>query len=104
MLRNFRIFSDQSLKDSAIEKIFKYMDPKEFVRGQVVFKEGQTNIDGVYFVTGGEFEVTTRIRPRSVEKNMNQKVNADILSKISSIEKRAENIKLSVFSRDQLEL
>lgn len=30
---------------------------KEFKRGQVVFKEGETNISGIYLISDGEFEI-----------------------------------------------
>ena len=34
------------------------MRPKQFIRGQKVYSEGSSQVDGVYFITGGEFEVT----------------------------------------------
>ena len=55
-LRGFRIFS--TLRANIIEKIYQYMRPKQFIRGQKVYSEGSSQVDGVYFITGGEFEVT----------------------------------------------
>lgn len=57
-LRKFRIFSDSNLKDSAIEKISKYMEKQEFTRGRAIYREGETSIDGVYFISAGDFEIT----------------------------------------------
>ena len=62
MLRQFSLFSDSNVKDSTIEKIVKYMEPNEFIRGQMIYKEGDTTIDGIYLITSGDFEVTTRVR------------------------------------------
>jgi len=31
---------------------------KEYKRGQVVFKEGSTDINGIYLVSSGEFEIS----------------------------------------------
>ena len=31
---------------------------KDFKRGQYVFQEGDTNIDGIYLISNGEFEVS----------------------------------------------
>ena len=30
----------------------------EFKRGQFVYQEGDTNIDGIYLISNGEFEVS----------------------------------------------
>jgi len=34
---------------------------KEFKRGQVVYKENQKEIDGIYLISSGEFEISQTI-------------------------------------------
>jgi len=34
------------------------MQPREYLRGHVVYKEGSTCIDGLYFISEGDFELT----------------------------------------------
>ena len=48
------------------------MRPKQFIRGQKVYCEGSSQVDGVYFITGGEFEVTQKAdknKPRDDSSN-----------------------------------
>lgn len=35
---------------------------KSFYRKQVIFSEGQSELDGVYFIKSGEFEVAKKVR------------------------------------------
>ena len=58
-LRNYRIFS--KLRPNIIAKLQHYMELKEFQRGQSVYKEGDPQINHVYFTINGEFEVTKSI-------------------------------------------
>ena len=37
------------------------MKVREFIRGQKAYSEGTTEIDGVYFIQEGEFEVTQKL-------------------------------------------
>ena len=41
-----------------IEKIFKLMTVKKYTQGQYIYKENTSTVDGVYFITEGEFELT----------------------------------------------
>ena len=61
-MRNFKIFSDPSVKDSSIERMSRRMEERIFTRGQTVYLEGQSEVDGVYFITQGDFEVTQKIK------------------------------------------
>lgn len=54
--RGFRIFS--TLRATVIEKVYMSMTKKNFIRNQTVYQEGVSKIDGLYFITNGEFEVT----------------------------------------------
>ena len=55
-LRGFRMLS--MLRTNVIEKIHYYMNLKHFKRGQRVYAENQSTVDGIYFITSGEFEVS----------------------------------------------
>lgn len=55
-LRGFRMFSQ--LRTNVIEKIQYYMKTKVFRRGQKVYSENFSHVDGIYFITQGEFEVS----------------------------------------------
>lgn len=57
--RGFRIFAN--LRSNTIEKVVKYMEVVDFKRGQKVYREGVNKIDGLYFITQGDFEVTQSI-------------------------------------------
>jgi len=59
-IKNYRILSH--LRANTIAKIFQYMKSVSFVRGRVIYREGDRQIDCVYFVTDGEFEVTKTIK------------------------------------------
>lgn len=37
------------------------MTKKNFIRNQTVYHEGVSKIDGLYFITNGEFEVTQQV-------------------------------------------
>lgn len=56
------------MRANVIEKVFKYMEEKTFIRGQKVFQEGVTPIDGVYFIQEGDFEVTQKIDQDKTEQ------------------------------------
>ena len=57
--RRFRIFAN--LRANSLEKVFKYMTLKEFIRGQKIYRENESLIDGVYFITEGDYEVTQQV-------------------------------------------
>ena len=57
-LRQFRIFSDRNLRDNAIEKIYRYMELREYKHGHKVYQQGVSETDGVYFIKKGDFEIT----------------------------------------------
>lgn len=61
LLRRFKIFSKRHLRENVLEKIFRYMVPKTFARGNLVYKEGVSPVDGVYFIKSGDFEVTQQV-------------------------------------------
>ena len=55
-LKHFRMF--KKLSDSRLQRLIYCMHiSKEYKRGQVVFKEGSTDINGIYLVSSGEFEI-----------------------------------------------
>ena len=54
-LKNFRIF--QRLRCSIVSKIFQYMREVSFKRGHIIYKEGDKNVDAIYFIKEGEFSV-----------------------------------------------
>ena len=47
--RGFRIFAN--LRANVIEKVVKYMEKVDFMRGQKVYREGLSKVDGLYFIT-----------------------------------------------------
>lgn len=47
--RGFRIFAN--LRANVIEKVVKYMEKMDFKRGQKVYCEGSSRVDGLYFIT-----------------------------------------------------
>ena len=48
------------------------MKPKSFTRGNVIYKEGDRDVNSVYFITSGEFEVTKAIvREENAQLNEN---------------------------------
>lgn len=59
-LKNYRIFA--KLRPNTIARIYHYLSKKEFHRGQVIYREGDSNVDYVYFITSGEFEVTKNVQ------------------------------------------
>ena len=70
MLRNFKIFSRGHLRENVLEKIFRYMVTKKFVRGHLVYREGISHVDGVYFIKSGDFEISRKIGDK--EKRLDQ--------------------------------
>ncbi len=52
-LSNYRILAN--LRPNVIAKIFHYMKKMEFRRGKVIYKEGESTVDSVYFIIQGEF-------------------------------------------------
>ena len=48
----------ENLRANIIERVYKYMESKDFIRGQKVYQEGDTEIDGLYFIIEGDFEMT----------------------------------------------
>ena len=58
ILRQFKIFSKKNLRENVLEKIFRYMVAKKFPRGHIVYKEGVSEVDGVYFIKSGDFEIS----------------------------------------------
>ena len=55
-LRGFRMFSQ--LRTNIIERIHYFMKTKTFLRGQKVYMENISTVDGIYFITQGEFEIS----------------------------------------------
>lgn len=56
-LKHFRMF--KKLSDTRLQRLIYCMHiSKEYKRGQVVFKEGSTDINGIYLVSSGEFEIS----------------------------------------------
>lgn len=43
------------------------MERREFIRGQKVFKEGSTKVNGLYFIINGQFEITQSVDPAKKE-------------------------------------
>ena len=41
-----------------MEKIFRYMDARRYPRGHIVYKAGVSDVDGVYFIKSGDFEIS----------------------------------------------
>lgn len=56
--RQFRIF--KKLRAAALERIQYYMKEREFTLGQTLFRQGHSEVDGVYFIKNGDFEVTVQ--------------------------------------------
>lgn len=54
--RGFRIFAN--LRATYIEKVVKHMKIIQFKRGQKVYTEGQSGIDGIFFIIAGDFQVS----------------------------------------------
>jgi len=54
--KGFRIFAN--LRASTMERIFLYMRLKNFIRGQKIFQQDVTSVDGIYFIVKGDFEIT----------------------------------------------
>ena len=44
-----------------LQKIIYFFQEKKFLRNQIVYTEGQWQIDGVYFIKRGEFEVSQKV-------------------------------------------
>ena len=60
-LKKFKIFKGLSLKK--LHKVVYHLSRiVTFFRGQTVFKQGQRNLDGLWLVFEGEFEVTQSIK------------------------------------------
>ena len=78
--RRFRIFN--GLRAHIIEKIFQFMKHLKFNRGQHVYAEGHSIVDGVYFITEGEFEITQKAAKSKSKKSGNQIItnNSKLLS------------------------
>jgi len=59
-LQGFRIF--QHLSTTRLQKLIYCLNVhREFKRGQVVFREGDSNVNGVYLISSGEFELSKRV-------------------------------------------
>ena len=61
----------ETLRAKTIERLYQYMEKRNFIRGQKVYQEGLTGTDGLYFVLEGDFEVRQSInadRTRVEEK------------------------------------
>ena len=71
------------------------MRPKQFIRGQKVYCEGSSQVDGVYFITGGEFEVTQKSdknKPRDDSSNAQAAVKATSKQRIQELRSRSQAI------------
>ena len=58
-MRQYRIF--EQVEPNVIEKIWKHLEVKNFIRNQVVYHEKTDATDGVYFISEGEFEISQKI-------------------------------------------
>ena len=65
------------------------MSAKEFIRGQAVISEGASEIDGIYFIQDGEFEVTQKLDTDKTK--VEQKTAKKALSRTSKV-KELENL------------
>ena len=65
------------------------MSAKEFIRGQAVILEGASEIDGIYFIQDGEFEVTQKLDTDKTK--VEQKTAKKALSRTSKV-KELENL------------
>ena len=99
--RSFRIFS--TLRANVIEKVFKYMKSKKFLRGQKVYREGVSEIDGLYFITSGEFEITQSVDSDKTKAEL--KVAKRALSRTQIDTKtKGSNLTLTKQTRSQIML
>lgn len=58
--KNFRIFAN--ISKNKMQRMLYYFHERIYNRKQVVFMEGIDNIDGVYFIKNGEFEVSKKVQ------------------------------------------
>ena len=54
-MRQFRIF--EHVEPMIIEKIWKHLGVKNFIRNQTIYQGGVDETDGLYFISEGEFEI-----------------------------------------------
>lgn len=54
-MRQFRIF--ENVEPMIIEKIWKHLGVKNFIRNQIIYQGGVDETDGLYFISEGEFEI-----------------------------------------------
>ena len=66
-MRQFRIF--EHVEPFVIEKIWKHLGVKNFVRNQTIYQEGIDEVDGIYFVSEGEFEIYQKFDENPARKN-----------------------------------
>jgi hypothetical protein len=60
--KNFRILS--GLRSGILERIQYYMVPRTFKLGQTLFTQGVSQVDGVYFIKDGGFEISIYQPPK----------------------------------------
>ena len=46
------------MEPTTIERVWKHVVKQKFIRGQNVYMQGKSESDGLFFVAGGEFEVS----------------------------------------------
>lgn len=61
LLRQYRMFQSVHLKNNTLEKVFQYMKTVKFRHGHVAYRESAGEIDGLYFIKNGDFEVSQTI-------------------------------------------
>ncbi len=50
-----------------------YFQEHKFIRNQVVYREGDETVDGVYFIKNGEFEMTKKVqKPKDIKQKEKQ--------------------------------
>ena len=77
-MKNYRILSH--LRANTIAKIFQYMKKVQYTRGRTIYKEGDSQVESVYFITDGEFEVTKAIKA-DYQEHLDSKGNPTALER-----------------------
>lgn len=98
--RGFRIFSN--LRSVIIEHVFERMKQVQFIRGQKVYIEGSSTVDGLYFIQDGEFEITqklnidkTKIEQKPAKKVLSRTIQVNLPKKEAGLLQTRSRILLS---------
>ena len=57
------------------------------MRGQAIYQEGCAEIDGIYFITSGNFEITQRVRENQIEKDIRLRQDLVMMKNVTKIDK-----------------